>query len=240
MGRRPKHSYVVRTPVEVPEEPALPAGPPPDHISPRRYYRFLAALAQRQPDLAVVLEDVNDPFNLSAVLRTCDAVGVGTVHLLYTEERPPRISRRVAGSAQKWLTLRLHRSVEETYAALRAQGMRVYATGITEQALDPHTVDWTHPAAIVLGNENRGVSPEALAEADEVVFIPMRGMVQSVNVTVAAAMLLYEAQRQRLEAGFYDAPRLPEMEWQAILSRWLARERDRRRKGRIRRDADQD
>lgn len=227
MGRRPRHTYIVRTPVEAEEGPSLPAGPPPDYISERRYRRFLSTLARRQPDLTVVLENIHDPFNLSAVLRTCEAVGVGVVHLLYTQEKPPRISSRVSGSAQKWLVLRFHRSVEEAYAALRSQGLHIYATGRAKGALAPHEVDLSAPCAIVLGNENRGLSAEALGQADAVIYIPMRGMVQSVNVTVAAGMILYEAQRQRTLAGLYDAPRLPEPEWQALLSRWLARERER-------------
>jgi len=217
----------VRTPVAAPEELPLPAGPPPDFVSFRRYARFLATLARRQPDLTVVLENVYDSFNLSAVLRTCDAVGVGTVHLLYYREKPPRILSGVAASAQKWLTLRLHRSVEEAFQALRAAGLRIYATGEGQGALAPSEVDLAGPAAILLGNENRGLSPEALALSDALLHIPMRGMVQSVNVTVAAGMILYEAQRQRAAAGLYDTPRLPELEWQALLARWLARERER-------------
>ncbi len=224
MGHRPGHTYIVRTPVEAEEAPKLPAGPPPDYVSARRYLRFLSTLARRQPDLTIVLEDIHDPFNLSAVLRTCEAVGVGTVHLLYTRDHPPRISSRVSASAQKWLVLRFHCSVEEAYAALRSQGLRIYATGRVQGALAPHEADLVSPCAVVLGNENRGLSAEALGQADAVLYIPMRGMVPSVNVTVAAGMILYEAQRQRTLAGLYNAPRLPELEWQALLSRWLARE----------------
>lgn len=225
MGHRPRHKYIVRTPVEAPEA-LLPAGPPPEYVSEKRYRRFLAVLARRQPDLAVVLENVFDSFNLSAVLRTCDAVGVGTVHLLYYREKPPRILKGVAGSAQKWLTLCLHHSLEEAFQALRAAGLRVYATGEGAGALAPDEVDFTRPAAILLGNENRGVSPEALALVDGLIHIPMRGMVQSLNVTVTAGMILHEAQRQRAAAGMYDAPRLPEAEWRALLERWLRREKE--------------
>jgi tRNA (guanosine-2'-O-)-methyltransferase len=225
LGRRPKRLYIVRTPVPLPPEPRLEAGPPPPGITRRRYLRMLSTLAQRQPDLTVLLENLCDPGNLGAVLRTCEAVGVGTVHLLYTIEERPRIAPRAAGSAQRWLRIQEHRSVEEAYAALRSQGMRIYATAFAVGALQPHEVDWTQPAAIVLGNENRGVSREALEAADGLLYIPMRGMVQSVNVSVAAAMLLYEAQRQRAAAGYYDAPRLPESEWRALLESWLKRER---------------
>lgn len=227
MGHRPRRKHIVRTPVDAPAEELLPADPPPAHVTARRYQRFLATLARRQPDLTVVVENVYDSFNLSAVLRTCDAVGVGTVHLLYYREKPPRISSGVASSAQKWLSLRLHSSVEEAFAALRAEGLRIYATGEAEGALAPAEVDLTQPTAIVLGNENRGVSPEALSQSDGVLHIPMVGMVQSVNVTVAAGMILYEAQRQRVKAGLYDAPRLAEAEWRAQLERWLRRERER-------------
>ncbi|MBN1484830.1 MAG: RNA methyltransferase [Chloroflexia bacterium] len=197
-------------------------------MSRRRYYRLLATLARRQPDLAVLLENLHDPYNVSAVLRTCDAVGVGAVHLLYTQEEPPELSRKVSSSAHKWLDLHWQPSPEQAYAALRQAGLRIYATGLREDALPPHQVDWTQPCALVLGNENRGLSEAALAQADAVIYIPMRGMVQSVNVSVAAAMLLYEAQRQRQEAGFYDRPRLPEPAWRALLERWLERERQRK------------
>ena len=226
MGHRPHRKYIVRTPVEPPEA-LLPAGPPPDHVGEKRYRRFLAVLARRQPDLTVVLENVYDSFNLSAILRTCDAVGIGVVHLLYNREKPPRILKGVASSAQRWLQLPLHRAVDETFAALRAAGLRIYATGDGPGACAPAEVDFTRPTAIVLGNENRGVSPEALALADGTIHIPMQGMVQSLNVTVTAGMLLYEAQRQRAAAGFYAAPRLPQAEWQALLERWLRRELER-------------
>ena len=226
MGHRPRKKYIVRTPVEAPEA-LLPAGPPPEHVGEKRYQRFLATLARRQPDLTVVLENVFDAFNVSAVLRTCDAVGIATVHLLYYREDPPRILKGVAGSAQRWLRLPRHRSVEEVFGVLRPAGPRIYATGEGAGALAPAEVDFTQPTAILLGNENRGVSPEALARADGLIHLPMRGMVQSLNVTVTAGMILYEAQRQRAAAGFYDAPRLPAEEWRALLERWLKRELER-------------
>jgi tRNA (guanosine-2'-O-)-methyltransferase len=236
VGHRPKHNYIVRTPVEAPDLPALEemlrqAGPPPPYVNLRRYRRFLATLAQRQPDLTVVLENVHDPFNMSAVLRTCDAVGVGTIHLLYSKEEPPPIASRVSSSAQKWMDLQMHEELAETYAVLRQEGLRICATGIAEEAIAPHEVDWTQPSAIVLGNENRGVSPQAMAQADATLFIPMRGMVQSVNITVAAAMCLHEAQRQRDLAGFYDVPRTPTQVWKDQLAQWLEREKRRGRKG---------
>ncbi len=229
MSRRPTLQYVVRTLVQVPEGISLPAGPQPDYITPQRYRRFLATLARRQPGLTVALEELEDCYNMSDILRTADSIGIGVVHLIYPHGQVPPISRRAAGSAQKWLDIRLHKSIEELYAELRAQRMRIYATGLIPDAVLPTEVDWTQPSAVIMGNENRGVSGPALADADEVIYIPMRGMVQSLNVGVAAGMILGEAHRQRAAAGMYDTPQLPEEEWRRILEEWLARERERRK-----------
>jgi tRNA (guanosine-2'-O-)-methyltransferase len=227
--RRPSLKYIVRTLVQAPAGISLPAGPPPAYMTPQRYQRFLATLARRQPGLTIALEELEDCYNMSDILRTADSVGIGTVHLIYPRGEIPPVSRRAAGSAQKWLDIQVHKSMEELYGELRAQGMRIYATGLIPDAVIPSAVDFTRPTAIVIGNENRGVSGPALAEADEVIYIPMRGMVQSLNVGVAAGIILGEAQRQRAAAGMYDTPQLPEVEWRRILDEWLARERERRK-----------
>ena len=189
----------------------------------RRVERVSSVLARRQPDLTVVLEDVHDPHNASAVLRNCDAVGVLRVHLVYVQDRAPRasFSRTVSGSAAKWLQLVRHRSVEECYAALRAEGFAIYATALAETSSDLYAVDLTRPVALVFGNEHRGVSPAALEQADGGLVIPMMGMVQSLNVSVACAVALYEALRQRRAAGRYDAPRLDEASRAALEDAWL-------------------
>ncbi|MCM8748671.1 RNA methyltransferase [Thermomicrobiaceae bacterium CFH 74404] len=195
-------------------------------ITERRLQRMREVLARRQPDLAVVLENVHDPHNVSAVLRSCDAAGVLAVHLVYTVEEFPELSENVSGSALRWLDIVVHPSIEACYRALRSQGMTVYATYLGDPANshDLYELDLTRPTAFVFGNEQRGVSEEALAAADGNVVVPMMGMVRSLNISVACAVSLYEAVRQRRLAGQYCRPKLSEAERRARLRRWLERE----------------
>lgn len=189
----------------------------------RRQERIRTVLARRQPDLTVVLEDVHDPHNASAVLRTCDAVGVQRVHLVYAVETPPRgaFSRNVSGSAAKWLELIRHRSIAECFATLRTDGFTILATALDDSGVDLYTADLTRPVALVFGNEHRGVSAAALAQADRSLIIPMMGMVQSLNISVACAVALFESLRQRRLAGRYDSPRIDEASRQTLGQEWL-------------------
>ena len=193
--------------------------------TPRRRQRIRTVLARRQPDLTVVLEDVHDPHNASAVLRSCEAVGVLTVHLVYVHETPPQgsFSRTVSGSAAKWLQLVRHRSIAECYAALRADGFVILATALNEASVNLYATDLTRPVALVFGNEHRGVSSQAIAGADGSLVIPMMGMVQSLNISVACAVVLYEALRQRRAAGHYDRPKLGPEVLATLGEEWLRR-----------------
>jgi len=186
----------------------------------RRRERIRDVLSRRQPDLALIAEHVHKPHNLSAVLRSCDAVGIGTVHAVNPTGGVPTYNATSA-SAEKWVEVMVHGRVEGAVAAVRRQGLSVYAAHLSSDAVDYREVDYTLPCAVLLGNEREGVSPEAAALADAHVIIPMLGMVQSLNVSVAAAVILFEAQRQRLSAGLYATPRLPEEELAAIEERWL-------------------
>ncbi|HFB67420.1 MAG TPA: RNA methyltransferase, partial [Calditrichae bacterium] len=150
-------------------------------------------LRNRQLDLRVVCENIHDPHNVSAILRTCDAAGVGMVHLLYTHEEFPQLGKKSSASAKKWIDIQRHRSFEELQQALHRDGMTIYATHLGERAISIYDVDWTQPSAIIMGNEHRGVSDEALAIADANVYIPQFGMIESLNVSVATAIILYEA-----------------------------------------------
>jgi tRNA (guanosine-2'-O-)-methyltransferase len=189
----------------------------------QRRQKLISVLSHRQPDLVVVLENVHDPHNVSAVLRTCDAVGVLEVHLVYTVEPFPEISHRTSASAYKWLLLRRHRDIPSCYAALRAGGCRIWATALTPEAHNVYLLDLTQPIAIVFGNEHRGVTPEARQLADGTCFIPQVGMVQSLNISVACAVILYEAFRQRWQAGLYERPRLQPERFEQLLWEWLQR-----------------
>jgi len=181
-------------------------------------------LLRRQPGLAVVMENVADAHNVSAMLRSCDAVGAADAHLVYTIEEPPEISKGVAASAQRWLDLRSHASIEDCYADLRKQGCAIYATTLTHDAHEFYELDLTKPSAFVFGNESRGVSDAAVVGADAAVYIPMMGMVESLNVSVACAVALYEALRQRQAAGMYEQLSWSDDEFDMRLRTWLERE----------------
>jgi len=189
----------------------------------RRQDRIESILQKRQPTLTVVLEDVHDPHNASAVLRSCDAVGVLDVHLVYVHEEPPRKSfgLSTSASAAKWIRLHWHDSIEDCYAVLRGQGFRIAATALEPDSTDFYSLDLTRPTALVFGNEMRGVTREAIDGADCTVYIPMQGMVESLNISVSCAVTLYEAMRQRHAAGMYDTPQLGESELAAVREEWL-------------------
>lgn len=181
-------------------------------------------LARRQPDLAVVMENIHDTHNVSAMLRSCDAVGAATAHLVYDVEEVPQIAGGISMSAHRWLDLRQHPSIAECYAELRAANFAIYATTLGDFSHDIYSLDLTRPTAFVFGNEVRGVTEAAAAAADGTVFIPMMGMVESLNVSVACAVSLYEALRQRRLAGRYDDASWPVNEIDERLRGWLARE----------------
>ncbi len=196
-------------------------------MTPERLARIRAVLDKRQPDLTVLLERVHKPHNLSAILRSCDAVGVLEAHAIPPAQGELSLQGRTynetSGSAAKWVGLRLHDDTASAFAFLRRQGFQILAAHFSQQAVDYRQVDYTRPTCILLGTEKWGVSPEAAQQADQHVIIPMMGMVQSLNVSVAAAVILFEAQRQRLEAGFYDRPRLTPARYQEVLQYWLKR-----------------
>lgn len=189
----------------------------------RRMEKFRRVLALRQPDLTVVMENIHDPHNVSAVLRSCDAVGVLGVNLLYTVESFPRIGRKSSSSASKWIERRKFMSVDECYGTLRAEGYRIHATRLTNHASSLYDLDLTRPVALVFGNEHRGVSEEAGEKADGNFHVPMMGMIQSLNVSVAAAVSLYEALRQRVALGRYGTASLSAEVLERTFDEWIAR-----------------
>jgi tRNA (guanosine-2'-O-)-methyltransferase len=191
--------------------------------SERRIKKIQTVLSHRQPDLTVVMENIYDPHNVSAVFRTCDAVGVMRVELLYTVEKFPRIGKKSSSSANKWLEQRRHTSVDECFATLRAEGFKICATRLAADAVSLYDLDLTEKVALVFGNEHRGVSDDAAAKADCNFVIPMAGMIQSLNISVACAVSLYEAMRQRLRRGQYESTRLSLAEVESLLQAWLAR-----------------
>ncbi|MFM8524364.1 MAG: tRNA (guanosine(18)-2'-O)-methyltransferase TrmH [Cyanobacteriota bacterium] len=169
-------------------------------LLPRRFERIKAVLDQRIDDLTVVLEQVDKPHNLSAILRSCDAVGVLEAHVISLPGRPRTFNRTAKGS-HKWVPLHPHPDIAAALRPLKARGFRIYGTHLGMDAVDYRRCDFTGPTAFLLGAEKWGLSPEATDLVDQAIFIPMVGMVQSLNVSVAAATLLFEARRQRDQAG---------------------------------------
>ncbi len=163
----------------------------------RRKEKILSVLNHRQPNLTIVMEDIHDPHNVSAMLRSADAVGVMEVQLLYTQEKFPRLGKKSSASATKWVSRRKFSSIQECYDTLRKEGFLIYATHMGASAVSLYDLDLTKNVALVFGNEHRGVSDEAAKLADGNFLIPMTGMIQSLNVSVACAVTLYEAFRQR-------------------------------------------
>ena len=188
-------------------------------ITQRRLTRMREVLQRRHDDLVVVLENIHDAHNASAILRSCDAFGVGRIALVYTNQVFPEISTGVAAKVQKWLQIDRFDSAEDCVAALHAEDIKVYATQLTDDAHDYLDIDFTTPAAIVLGNEHAGCSPEMTALADAALIVPMAGFVQSLNVSVAAAVLLAETARQRRRA----APPWTDRKT-TLLQSWIQRE----------------
>ena len=191
----------------------------------RRQERVRSVLERRQPDLTLILENVHDPHNVSAILRSCDAVGVLQVHVVYSIESPPPgiFARQTSASAVKWVDVVRHDSVITCVSELRESGFQVLATALGQDSKPLHDWDLTRQVALIFGNEMRGVSDEALAVADGRIEIPMAGMVQSLNVSVASAVCLYEAFRQRQALGAYDAPRLSPDVLATLEQDWLTR-----------------
>jgi len=183
-----------------------PQGTALDFLSDDRSDKIYACVSRRQPSLSIVLENVHDPHNVSAVLRSCDAVGVLDVHLVYhTGQSFPELGEKSSASARKWVLTHKYSSIDECYDSLRKEGKKILTTGMSNEARSLYAIDFTEPIAIVFGNEHAGVSEEAILKADGNMLIPQVGMIQSLNISVACAVTLYEAFRQRSLKGMYDS-----------------------------------
>jgi tRNA (guanosine-2'-O-)-methyltransferase len=189
-------------------------------VTSARLEKLRAVIARRQPDLTVIMENVHKPHNFSAVVRTCDAVGILNAHAVVP---PGRVTPNpaVAQSAEKWVRIHQYDSVAKAAAVVRQSGHKIVAAHLSPRAVDFRAYDYTQPTALLLGQELGGVTEEALSLVDAEVVIPMVGLVASLNVSVAAAVILYEAQRQREAKDMYAAPRLSDAEAHRLLFEYL-------------------
>lgn len=191
--------------------------------TPERIQKITAAAIARQFSLRVVIENIHDAHNVSAIFRTCDAVGVPKVTLLYTKETFPKINKVTSASANKWIDIEKYDDALKCVDALKKEGFKIFASYLDRNARNLYDIDLTEKVALIFGNEHRGISDEVKKYADVLFYIPMRGMVQSLNVSVAAAVTLYESLRQRSLKGMYEKSELSNKELNELIDKWCSR-----------------
>ena len=205
-------------------------------LNEKRKARIDEILRRKQPDLQIFLDDVHSSQNNSAILRSADAVGVLSLYYSNRDDLDVKIHKTITQGAHRWVGRERvdYDQRVDMIKSKRSEGMQVIVTALDDRAVSFREVDFTKPTLLVVGNEKEGVSQEVIALADQTIIIPMMGMVQSLNVSVATAITLYEAQRQREEAGMYAQNRLSEEEIAEIKDAWLYRDSvARRSKGNI-------
>ena len=187
-----------------------------------RAQKMKSVLTRRQVDLTIIFENVWDPHNISAVIRSADAVGIEEVYIIYTQNRKStKLGRRSSSSAKKWIDVNYYYDVKECFDAVRKKYDKIYCTHMNEQAKSLYSLDLTQKVALVFGNESEGVSNEALSLCDGNFLIPMMGMVQSLNISVACAVSVYEAMRQRSNKGLYNESRMEKNKFEEKLKDWM-------------------
>jgi len=188
-------------------------------MTPERYRRLIKTLDKRQPGFTILTEQIHKPRNIAALVRTADAVGMCEVNMVWPWQKHRAYSGAAMGS-DRWVELRRHEDMLDAICTLKHEGMRIYAAHFSSSAIDYSLVDYTVPCALLLGNEKKGVSEQAAQLVDQHVVIPMYGMVESLNVSVAAAIILAQARRQRELAGLYDKVQLDEETYWRMFFRW--------------------
>lgn len=188
-------------------------------MTPKRRETINRVLDLRQPDLTVITERVVKERNLAAIVRTCDAVGIADIHCVQSAELY-RSYRGTSASAHKYVDVTLHDDVTVPIANAKQLGMQVVAAHLSKDAVDFREVDFSKPTALLLGTELDGVEAETEKLCDTNIVIPMMGMVESFNVSVACAIILAEAQRQRQACGLYRQSRLEERQREKLFFKW--------------------
>lgn len=189
--------------------------------SEKRIEKLRSVLNNRQLDLKVILEDIHDSHNVNAIYRSCEAVGVMDVILLYIKENFPEIKFHSSASACKWIDLHQFRNPKDIIPKLKNDNYAIYSLVLDENAKTIYDINWNKPSAIVVGNEHRGVSLETQELSTENIYIPMNGIVESLNVSVATAVTLYEASRQRKLSGKYPNNDIDQIWLEEKLNNWI-------------------
>jgi tRNA (guanosine-2'-O-)-methyltransferase len=186
-----------------------------------RIEKVKKVLSLRQPDLRVVLEEVKNTHNASAVVRTCDAAGILYLDIISASQEPFPVNEAISTRAEKWIQFNYYTSTTECLKRLKKKGFKIAATHLSEDSIPHNALDYTQPLALVFGNEAEGISDEAFSLTDYKIKIPMIGMAQSLNLSVSVGIILYEAIRQRKEKGFYKKKRLSSAEFEKYMEKWL-------------------
>ncbi len=189
-------------------------------ITEQRKNRIKDVLARRQKDFTLIMDNIWDPHNVSAVLRSCDAFGILGVHLYYTTAQWPDLGKKSSGSAKKWIQLTKHDDGQSMIGDFYQKGYQLVRTGFSKTAKPLASFDLSLPTAVILSNEHRGTSPELAELVSDELYIPMQGMVQSLNVSVAAALILYECFSQREAKGMYASSKLDPQEFNRLYEAW--------------------
>jgi tRNA (guanosine-2'-O-)-methyltransferase len=187
-----------------------------------RREKLQQVLNKRQFNITVVMENVHDPHNISAVMRTCDAVGIQDIYILNTKiPEHKKFGAKSSSSAAKWLTIHTFSDTFACITALRKKYNKIYTTHLTDNATQLYNLNLTDSIALVFGNEHAGVSDEIRSLADGNFIIPQVGIIQSLNISVACAVTIYEAFRQKSLAQHYVQPNPAfEQDWQAVAKSW--------------------
>lgn len=204
---------------------------PKQPLSEERAQKLKDAVRKRQPNLTVILENVFDRHNIAAVVRSAESIGIGEIFILYTEENIKEIemSKRSSAGSRKWVDIHLYNDADACFNHVRSKYQQIIATHLGEKAESIYDLDLTTSVALLFGNEHAGLTERALQEADANMLIPQAGMTQSLNISVASAVTLYETYRQRMEKGYYDSnPLLNEVEQAELYDYYLERSRSKR------------
>ncbi|MEO6406904.1 MAG: RNA methyltransferase [Ferruginibacter sp.] len=186
-----------------------------------RTKRLTDVLDKRQISITVLLENVSDPHNISAVMRTCDAIGIQDIYILNNQlAKHKKWGVKSSSSASKWLTIHQYSDMYECFDELRKHYSKIYSTHLSSESVDLYEMDLTQSIALVFGNEHSGVSDEVNKLTDGNFIIPQVGLIKSLNISVACAVTLYEAYRQKSLAGHYQQVQLSSPQYGALEQKW--------------------
>ncbi len=205
-------------------------------ITEARAEKLRTLAANRQQDLTVILENIYDPHNLGAVLRTCDSVGIAEIYALYTQESPDELKKisghKSSSGSKKWVDVHIFDDPEKCFSAVRAKYDKIYGTHLGADSVGLYDLELDKSVALLFGNENRGMSEEALSMVDGNFIIPQSGLTKSLNISVACAVSLYEAKRQRILSGKFGQPFDESNSYQSeLLSKYVANSRPLKKEG---------